>query len=261
MELARLESFCMLRRVSIWLGFILSVVLTVITARQTENWSGQKYQSLVPLSVYPMTLGVFVAGVRSGNRDRSHRRPPLAEEAPLDGDARAWARLASLWVPVAMVVSLMAMIGVVSRVEGGLQLGAGRSWTNSAVHSIFELAQPALSIAVVGTAAIAIGRGVRRSGPAIVVGMVLLFFTGGAYWLWNERVVYTTALLQVQPLGFDGREVIHTPTVVLHDMYLLGMVALFCGLSLRTRPRARLVGGGGAVAVAAVVAQLVVAPF
>lgn len=261
MELARLESFRMLRRVSIWLGFILSVVLTVVIARQAENWSGEKYQSLVPLSVYPMTMGVYVAGVRSGNRDRSHRRPPLAEEAPLDGDARAWARLVSLWVPVAMVISLMTVIGVVSRVEGGLQLGEGRSWTKSAVHSVFELAQPALSIAVLGTAAIAIGRGVRRSGPAIVVGMVLLFLIGGFFWLWNDRVVYTTALLQVQPLGWPDREAVHTPTVVLHDLYLLGMVALFCGLSLRTHPRARLVGGGGAVAVAAVVAQLVVAPF
>jgi hypothetical protein len=253
--LARIESFRMLRRVSIWIGFVLSVVLTVVTARQTEDWSGQRYQALVPLSVYPMTLGVFVAGVRSGNRDRSHRRPPL------DGDARAWARLVSLCVPVGMVVSLMAVIGAVSRVEGGLQLGEGRSWTNSAVHSLFELAQPALSIAVVGAAAVAVGRGVRRSGPAIVVGMVLLFFTGGAYWLWNERVVYTTALLQVQPLGWPVNEAVHTPTAVLHDLYLLGMVALFCGLSLRTRPRARLVGGGAFLAIAAIIAQLVVAPF
>ncbi len=261
MELARLESFCMLRRVSIWIGFALSVTLAVIYAREQQDWSSQKYESLVPLSVYPMTIGVFVAGVRSGNRDRSHRRPPLAEEAPLDGDARTWARVASLWVPVGMVVSLMAVIGVVSRVEGGLQLGEGRSWTNSAAHSVFELAQPALSVAVVGAAAVAVGRGVRRSGPAIVVGMVLLFFTGGAYWLWNLEVVYATALLQVQPLGWADREAVHTPTVVFHDLYLIGMVALFCGLSLRTRPRACLVGGGAVLAIAAIIAQLVVAPF
>jgi hypothetical protein len=67
--------------------------------------------------------------------------------------------------------------------------------------------------------------------------------------------------MQVQPLGFDGREVIHTPTVVFHDLYLIGMVALFCGLSLRSRPRARLVVGGAVVAVASVIAQLVAAPF
>jgi hypothetical protein len=160
-----------------------------------------------------------------------------------------------------MVVSLMAVIGVVSRIEGGVQVGEGRSWTNSAVHSVFELAQPALSIAVVGTAAVAVGRAVRRSGPAIVIGMVLLFFTGGAYWLWNLEVVYTTALMQVQPLGWPDREAVHTPTVVFHDLYLIGMVALFCGLSLRTRPRGRLVAAGSAVAVAAVAAQLVVSPL
>ncbi len=260
-ELAWIESLRMLRRVSIWTGFVLSVTLAVTYAREQQDWSSQKYQSLVPLSVYPMTLGVFVAGVRSGNRDRSHRRPPLAEEAPLDGDARTWARLVSLVVPVGMVVSLMAVIGVVSRVEGGLQLGHGRSWTNSAVHSIFELAQPVLSVAVVGAAAVAIGRAVRRSGPAIVFGMVLLFFAGGVYWLWNDDAVYTTALIQVQPMEFAGREEVHAPTVVLHDVYLLGIVALFCGLALRSRPRARLVAGGAAVAIAAVIAQLVVSPL
>ncbi len=259
--LARIESFRMLRRVSIWIGFVLSVLLVAMAARQTQDWENQKYQSLVPLSVYPMTIGIYVAGVRSGNRDRSHRRPPLAEEAPLDGDARAWARLASLVVPVAMVASLMAAIGIVSRVEGGVQLGSGSTWTRSAVHSVFELAQPSLSVAVVGAAGIAIGRLVRRSGPAIVVGMVLLFFAGGVYWLWNDDAVYTTALMQVQPMGAYGEDAVHTPTVVFHDLYLLGMVVLFCGLSLRTRPRAPLVAGGASVAIAGVVAQLVVSPL
>ena len=97
---------------------------------------------MVPLSIYPMTMGVYVAGVRSGNRDRSHGRPPLAEEAPLDGDARAMARLASLCVPVAMIALLMTVIGVASRIEGGYRLGHGQFWTDSAVHSVFELAQP-----------------------------------------------------------------------------------------------------------------------
>ncbi len=261
MELARIESFRMLRRASIWIGFLLSVTMAVIDARGPQDWSSQKYQSIVPLSIYPLTMGVYVAGVRSGNRDRSHRRPPLAEEAPLDGDARAWARLASLCVPVALTSLLMAVIGVGSRIEGGYQLGEWEDWTDSAVHSVFELAQPALTIAVIGAAAVALGRAVRRSGPAMVIGMVLLFLSGGVYWLWNGPVVYATALMQVQPLGFDNREVVHTPTVVLHDLYLLGMIALFCGLSLRARPRARLVAGGAAVAVAAVVAQLAVAPF
>ncbi len=260
-ELARIESFHMMRRSSIWIGFALSVAQTVAYARVQQDWSSQKYQELVPLSVFPMTMGVFVAGVRSGNRDRSHRRPPLAEEGPLDGDARMWARLASLWVPVATVVSLMVVIGVASRVEGGLQTGEGRSFTNSAVHSVFELAQPALSVAVVGAAAVAIGRGVRRSGPAIVVGLMLLFFAGGVYWLWNDDAVYTTALMQVQPMEFAGREEVHTPTVVFHDVYLLGIVVLFCGLSLRSRPRARLVAGGATVAIAAVIAQIVVSPL
>ena len=261
MELARIESWRMLRRVSIWIGFALSVGLAVTYARGQQDWSSQKYQSLVPLSIYPMTMGVYVAGVRSGNRDRSHRRPPLAEEAPLDGDARAWARLASLCVPVAMIGLLMTVIGAASRIEGGFWVGDGRFRTDAAVHGPFELLQPALIVAVVGAAAVATGRAVRRSGPAIVIGMVLLFFSGGVYWLWNDDFVYTTALMQVQPIDVAGREVVHTPTVMLHDLYLIGMAALFGGLSLRTRPRARLAGGGAAVAAAAVVAQLAVSPF
>ena len=260
-ELARIESFRMLRRVSIWIGFALSVLLAVTYARGQEDWSSQKYQSLVPFAAYPLTMGAFVAGVRSGNRDRSHGRPPLAEEAPLDGDARAWARQASLIVPVAMAVMLMAVIGVASRIEGGFEVGVGPLRTDSAVHSVFELAQPALVVAVIGAAAVAVGRAVRRSGPAIVVGMVFLFFAIGVYWLWNDHFVYTTALVQVQPMGFDRREVVHTPTVILHDLYLIGLAALFVGLSLRKGPRPRLVVGGVAVAVVAVVAQLAVSPF
>ncbi len=261
MELARLESLRMLRRASIWIGFVLSVVLAVVYAVEQQNWSSQKYESIVPLSIYPLTMGVYVAGVRSGNRDRSHRRPPLAEEAPLDGDARAWARLASLCVPVALTALLMAVIGVGSRIEGGFQLGEGRFRTGTAVHSVFELAQPALTVAVIGAGAVAIGRAVRRSGPVIIIGLVLVFFAGGVYWLWNDDIVYATAVMQVQPMGFSDLQEVHAPTVALHDLYLLGMVALFCGLSLRARPRARLVGGGATVAVAAVVTQLAVAPF
>jgi hypothetical protein len=51
------------------------------------------------------------------------------------------------------------------------------------------------------------------------------------------------------------------PTVVFHDAYLVGIVAMFCGLSLRCRARARLVAGGAAVAIGAVFAQLAVAPL
>ncbi len=260
-ELARIEARRTLRRVSIWIGLALSVLLAVIEASNEADWSGQKYQALVPLSVFPLAMGAYVAGVRSGNRDRSRRRPPLAEEAPLDGDARAWARLASLLVPVAMAVLLMAVIGGASRVEGGFWVGEGRFRTDSALHSVFELVQPALIVGVIGTAAVAIGRAVHRAGPAIVIGLVLLFSSGGVYWLWNGVPLYTTALMQVQPIDNGTSDVAHTPTVILHDLYLAGLVTLCCGLSLRRRPRRELLAAGTAVAVFAVVAQLAVSPF
>ncbi len=129
------------------------------------------------------------------------------------------------------------------------------------MHSAFDLLQPPLVIAVVGAAGIAIGRAFRWSGPSIVIGLSVLFMSLGPWWLWNDRFVYTTALMQVQPLEFPDRYVIHAPTVALHDLYLLGLVAVFSGLALRSRPRAQLVIGGAAGAVAAVLAQLAVSPY
>ncbi len=155
----------------------------------------------------------------------------------------------------------MVVIGVASRIEGGLRFGVGADRTESAMYSVFDLLQPPLVIAAIGVAGIAIGRAFRLAGPPIVIGLVMLFMGLGPWWLWNDRYVYTTALMQVQPLDFPDRYVVHTPTVALHDLYLLGVIAVFSGLALRTHPRSRLVVGGLAVSVFAVVAQLALSPF
>jgi hypothetical protein len=257
-QLARIETRSMLRRASIWTGVALTVAYVVIGARAQEDWSSQRYQSLVPLAAFPMTMATFVAGVRSGNRDRSVRSA-LADEAPLGGDQRTVARLASLVVPVGFVTLVMIAIGVGSRIEGGFRVGDGRFRTDSAVHSVVELLQPPLVIAVVGAAAIATGRWVFRAGPAIVIGVVVLFMTGSVYWMWNAEYAYSTALMQVHPLG--DLEVVHTPTVMLHDLYLLGLVGLFVGLSLRDASRPRWVVGGAVLAGVSVAAQLAVSPL
>jgi hypothetical protein len=260
-QLAWIECSRMLTRAPIVAGFVVSVASALGAALASNDWQGQKYGALVPLSVLPLWIGTFVAGVRSGNRDRSLRWPPLSEEAPLDGDDRTLARLASLIVPVTMAALLMVAVGVVSRIEGGFWVGETPHRNDRALHSVFELLQPALIVAVVGAAAVAIGRAVRRSGPPIVMGVVLLFLSGGAYWMWNSDPLYVSALMQVQPLEFGTHEFVHTPTVILHDLYLLGLLAVFSGLSLRNRSRRRLVAGGGSVVLVAVVAQLVVSPF
>ena len=118
-----------------------------------------------------------------------------------------------------------------------------------------------LRAAVIGAAGIAIGRAFRWAGPSIVIGLLALFMSLGPWWLWNDRNMYTTALIQVQPLEFPNQYVIHAPTVALHDLYLLGLLAVFSGLALRAHPRGLLVSAGTAVAVLAVVAQFVVSPF
>lgn len=250
----------MARRVSIWIGTGLTAVGAVVAARGQPDWSS-KFRDLVPLSVVPLAIGTYVAAVRVGNRDRLRDVPPPDEAAPLSGDDRTLARLASLAVPVGSAVVLMIVVGVVSRVEGGFRFGDGVDRTERAVHSLFDLLQPPLVVAVVGAAGIAIGRAVRWSAPSIVIGLLVLFMGLGPWWLWNDRTVYATALMQVQPLDFPDRYVVHAPTVALHDLYLVGLIAVFSGLALRASPRGRLVGGGAAVALPAVVAQLVVSPF
>lgn len=257
--LARLEASTMLRRASIWIGAALSVLLIVTSALAQEEWSSQKYTALVPLGVFPMTIAAYVAGVRSGNRDRSPDGGALADEAPLGGDERATARLASLIVPAAFVAAAMLIVGLVSRIEGGFWVGDGRFRTDSALHSIFELMQPSLIVTVVGAAAIAIGRGVVRAGPAIVIGVVVLFASASLYWVLNTGYASAIALTQVQPL--DGLDVIHIPTVIFHDLYLVGLVCLFAGLALRGAARPRLVLGGGALAAVSVAVQLAVMPL
>jgi hypothetical protein len=123
---------------------------------------------------------------------------------------------------------------------------------------VFELLQPSLVVAVVGAAAVAIGRWGVRAGPAMVIGVVVLFLTGGAYWMWNADYVDATALMQVHPLG--DLDTVHTPTVILHDLYLLGLAGVFAGLSLRGELRRRLLSIGAIVTVVSIAAQLAVSP-
>jgi len=93
----------------------------------------------------------------------------------------------------------------------------------------------------------------------IVIGVVVLFFTGMAYWMWNAEYAHATALMQVHPL--EDLDTVHQQNVILHDVYLLGLIGLFAGLSLRGDLRRRLVAAGAIATVAAVAAQLAVAPL
>ncbi len=258
--LARIESASMARRVSIWVGVAVTIAGVVFAARGQPDWSS-KFRDLVPLSIFPMTFATYIAAVRSGNRDRSHRRPPLAEAAPLDADGRTLARLASLVVPVGLIALVMVVFGLASRAEGGFRMGDGAYRTETALHSVLDLLQPPLVIAVIGAMGVAIGRAVRWSAPSLMIGLLLLFIALGPWWLWNDRYAYTTALMQVQPLEFPDRYFVHAPTVALHDVYLVGLVALFSGLALRAHPRGRLVAAGVLTATVAVVAQLAVSPY
>jgi hypothetical protein len=281
--LARIEARRYATRASVWLGWV-GTVATAVFAR--PDWPGAAYEQVVPVSFAALALGTFVAGVRTGGRDLDTDAGPLAEEAALGGDARAAARLLGLAAPVALALITAVAIAVVAGVEGGFWMGEGARRTDSASHSAAELIQPVLIVALAGAAGVMLGRKVSRSVLAITLGVFVWTALFPLYWMWNGDRAYPVALVQTMPLrvpipGVTGladtpadwwvespnsyradfvRDVVHLPTVVLHDLYLAGMLTLVAAGSLPRR-RVAVRAGGAAVAVAAALAQWAVSPL
>ena len=259
--LCRLEAKSYLTRASIWIGLGLTIVMATNSG---NDWSGASYQWTVPLSIGPFLLGVFIAGVRTGARDRSSELPGLAEEAPLDAGERAIARLAGLVVPVALGALVVIGITVVSRIEGGFWIGEASRRTDTAQHSVPELFQPVLLVALAGATGVAAGRAVRRAAPVMIVGAVVWFVFFGMAWAWNANGLHAFAPLQTQPMDVDLGTAVslgaHLPTVGWHNAYLIGLSLTACGLAVRGAIGRRGAMIGLTLALIGVVAQLVVSP-
>lgn len=280
--LARIEARRYATRASVWLGWA-GTVATAALAR--PDWPGAAYEQVVPVSFAALALGTFIAGVRTGGRDLDTDAGPLAEEAALGDDARAAARLLGLVAPVALALVTVVAIAVVLGVEGGLWMGEGARRTDSAQYSVAELVQPVLLVALAGAAGVTLGRKVT-SLLAITLGVFVWTALFPLYWMWNGDRVYPVALVQTMPLRVPiagvtefadtpaawwvespnayradfVRDVVHLPTVVLHDLYLAGMLALVGAGSMPPR-RAAIRVGGAAVVIAAAIAQWAVTPL
>ena len=247
--LARIEARRHLRGAALWLG-LLGLVYFGLGARETD-WQSGVY-SVFPVIFVPLVAATFVAAVRSGGRDRHADLPPLAEEAPLDDNARAIARLFGLTPFVAACVLLVIGIETGIRIEGGLWVGIEPGRTDSAVHTIPELLQPIALVLLAAAAGVAAGRRFRRRGPITLMGLILVFITGFLGW-WAFQVLplaYVT-LVQTQPVSeslelvADIRAVpddwlleyvaeergwvrvyVDQPMIAGHVVYLLGWVAV-----------------------------------
>jgi hypothetical protein len=278
-QLANIEAGRSLRRVSIWVGLVLTVVIICGT---TADWPGGSYEEKL-LAFQPLVIGTFIAAFRTGRRDGNF---DVSESAPLGPDNRAFARLGSLALPLLLTVLVTVGLAIVSRIEGGFWIGDAPRRTDTALHSISELVQPVLVVAMVGALGIAIGRARPRLSATlgIIVGTMLFTMTAGA-WLWNIPPMHIITPVQTQPLRIDLdpathvselpadwyvqrgdngrpiRQLVHQPTILGHDLYLVGIVAVAAGLAIRHTRGRRVAVTGATLAVAGIAVQVIVNPL
>lgn len=281
--LAAVEAAGYARRVSLWAGWSATVLSA---ATQRNHWPGAAYESVIPISFAFMVLGVFVAGARTGSRDTDRDLPPLACEAALDGDDRVAARLLGLVMPVGLALLTVVGMAIVSRVEGGFWMGEGLRRTDTGVHSLIELLQPVLVVALAGAIGVVAGRATHRTVLVVIAGVFAWTALFLLYWVWNTPPLHVISLVQAMPLripledvqGMDGlpadwlveyptqyepnyvRELVHTPTIIFHDLYLVGLLTVVAASVGRQHERALRLAGSG-LAVVGVVGQLLVNPF
>ena len=282
-ELALIEARRYAMRASVWIGWAGTVAMAALAR---NDWAGGSYESALPMSFAPMILGVYVAGARTGRLDLENDLPPLAEEASMEGDDRRAARLLGVAMPGALALVTTVCIAIVSRIEGGFWLGEGPRRTDAALHSPLEVLQPALVVVLAGALGVVSGATFRRPLVAIVAGAFAWFVLFMTYWIWNAPPLHTVVPAQLMPLRVDlpdvtsmrdvppgwyveypnqyksvyVRDLVHTPTIAFHTLYLIGLIMVVAASVARARRSAARRAGIVIVAVA-VIAQLVVSPY
>lgn len=242
------------------------------------EWSAGTYSLWTTLFV-PLALGGFFSCLVAAGRDRPVEGPALAEEAPLDDEARARVHLrAALVFPALAVVGTVAG-QVASIVEGGYWIGEGAYRTDTAQHTASELALPVLVVALGAAAGVAAGRRWRRRSPIAILAGLVGFLQWGVYWAFQFVPLIYVSPVQASPvtrwiapasavdLRFPAswwverpaefneywrRVYVDQPLVIGHGVYLAGLIALAVAAALRppslvrSAPsrRLRLVGWG-----------------
>ncbi len=282
--LAAIEIRWYARRLTIWLAFAMSGAISLGT---NADWQSGAYTEKI-VSVIPLGAVAFVTALRAAGRDTLRDGAQFASTAPIGRDIRAAARLIGLAVPTAMAALVALAIGVVSRIEGGYWIGDGRWRTDTALHPWYELVQLPLTVAVLGAFGALLGATVRHRwlAPAGVAGGLVVLLGSTMWWVWNIPPIHSVAIFQGQPLQIDipdsvfsagipdhwlaegpnefgdgwRRMVVHGPTIIAHDVYLVGLGLVLAGATIRSQIGRRMASIGAVVVVAAVATQIAVYP-
>jgi hypothetical protein len=177
-------------------------------------------------------------------------------------------------------------MAVVSRIEGGFWMGEGPTRSDSAVHSVLELLQPALLVALAGALGVVVGRATHHTILVIIVGVLVWMVLFPFYWVWNAPLLHVVTPIQSMPLWVEladvrsmsdlpadwyveypsefephyRRALVHLPTVAFHHVYLVGLIMVVAASVWRERRRTAR-RAGIVLAIAGVAAQLAVSPF
>ena len=285
LTLAGIEARRTWRGAALWIGLPLSLFFGWNT--REVDWSGGNYSSLVLLFV-PLAGAAFVAGVRSAGKDVRADVPPLGEDAALGDRERSLARLLGLAPFLIVTIVGTAVIEIAIRIEGGIRIGDDPGRTDSAVHTLPELLQPAGLVVVAATAGVAAGRRFRHRLPIIALGVIVTFMNTGGYWVFQWVPMTYVTLVQTQPIEeyagprstdpatFPAGWLLHRPdqyngnwrhvTVDQllaggHVVYFIGLATLFLAAIVRGRDGRRLVLLACGVIATGLLIQLVATDF
>ncbi len=280
--LARVEARRLLRSPAFWGGVALSVVFGYLSIRFPEDWSGARY-TVSPALVGPAVVGISFAVAGSFHRERSG----LHEDVPVTETVRTLGRLVGALALVA-VVTLLSLVGAaLARWSGGFDLGDEPGRTLHAHFSWAEILQPfCLSVLAVAVGAAA-GRRLAQRATSTLVLFVGWFPFVVVSWAFQSAVVTPYSIIQIQPvsleigpssadpldfpahwlLGAPGEFQDHWARLLVsvrlaagHDLWLLGLAALFVAIALPRGHRAVPAVIGVVLAVAGVTLQLVAIP-
>jgi hypothetical protein len=280
--LAYIEAVRMLRHPAPWIGIILWVAASYAVLASEPDWSSAQYQGLQASAVF-LAAGVSVAAAYAAGRERVG----VAEDAPLEAEDRAAARIVGGLGLVALVALVVAAGSLWLRWSGGVALGNEPGRTLHAHFSLPELLQPvALSAFAVAAGAAAV-RLLRHPLAASIALFVLWFVAGPAYWTLNGPVLRWFAPVMVQPYNVQvapatadpltlpstwllegpgpfqaywARLVVVPELAAWHDLYLIALALLAAAIALPGRYRRPLVVLGAVLAVVAVALQSSVTP-
>jgi hypothetical protein len=280
--LARVEARRMLRSPVFWIGVALTLLFGWTSMRVPGEWSGARYTT-APVLVGPVAAAISLAVAGSFQRERAG----VSEDAPVGEGIRAAGRLLGALSLVAVVAVLTAAGAIAARWYGGFDLGDEPGRTLHAHFSWPEVLQPvALALLAVAVGAAA-GRRFRNRASATLTLFVGWFPFVMAYWMFQAPAVTPFSVIQVQPISVEigpvdadplafpatwllsmpgefqdhwARLVVSVPLGAGHNLWLLGLTALFLALALPRRARPALVVTGTVLVAVGITMQYLAIP-